>query len=127
MVDRLTYYDPRKATTQYLVRGDNFFCVDGRLEEAGLVEIIAQTCAAHTGYKTAMQPQGDGKIKIGLIGAIGKMEIHRAPCMGECVETSIGIVQEIFSVSLVEATVEIEGEVIATCEIKIFLTDIHAG
>lgn len=127
MVDRLTYYDPRKATTQYTVRGDNFFCADGRLEEAGLVEIIAQTCAAHTGYETTMQPQGDGNIKIGLIGAIRNMEIHRAPCMGECVETTVRIVQDIFSVSLVEATVEIEGEVIAACEMKIFLTDIPVG
>jgi predicted hotdog family 3-hydroxylacyl-ACP dehydratase len=126
MVDRLTYYDPRKAITLYTVREDHFLCVDGRLEEAGLLENIAQTCAARTGYETRLRPQGDGAVKIGLIGAIKHMEIRRAPRVGEQLETSITVLQDIFSVSLVEANVAIDGEIIAECEMKIFLTDINA-
>ena len=126
MVDRLTYYDPRKAITRYTVRRDHFFCLGERLEEAGLVENIAQTCAARTGYEARFRPQGDGAIRIGLIGAIKKMDIHRAPRVGEQLETTIVILQDIFSISLVEAKVEIDGEIIATCEMKIFLTDINA-
>ncbi|MDR1676552.1 MAG: pseudouridylate synthase [Tannerella sp.] len=127
MVDRLTYYDPRKAITLYTVREEHFFCAGGKLEEAGLVENIAQTCAAHTGYETRYGLQGDGAIKIGLIGAIRKMDIRRAPRTGEQLETTVVVVEDIFSVSLVEAEVAIGGEVIATCEMKIFLTEINAG
>jgi predicted hotdog family 3-hydroxylacyl-ACP dehydratase len=127
MVDRLTYYDPRKAITLYTVREGHFFCAGGKLEEAGLVENIAQTCAARTGYETKCCPLGDGAIKIGLIGAIRKMDIRRAPRVGEQLETAIVVVEDVFSTSLVEAKVEIGGEVIATCEMKIFLTEINAG
>jgi predicted hotdog family 3-hydroxylacyl-ACP dehydratase len=127
MVDRLTYYDPRKAITLYTVREGHFFCAGGKLEEAGLVENIAQTCAARTGYETRYGPQGDGAIRIGLIAAIKKMDIRRAPRVGEQLETTIVVVKDIFSVSLVEAKVEIDGETVATCEMKIFLTEINAG
>jgi predicted hotdog family 3-hydroxylacyl-ACP dehydratase len=127
MVDRLTHYDPRKAITQYAIREEHFFCAGGKFEEAGLVENIAQTCAAHTGYETKYHPQGDGTIKIGLIGAIRKMDIRRAPRVGEQLETTVVVVEDLFSISLVEAKVEIGGEVIATCEMKIFLTEINAG
>ncbi|MDR2137970.1 MAG: pseudouridylate synthase [Tannerella sp.] len=126
MVDRLTHYDPRKAITLYTVREGHFFCAGGKLAEAGLVENMAQTCAAHTGYKTRCHPQGDGVIRIGLIGAIRKMDIRRAPRVGEQLETTIVVVKEIFSFSLVEATVAIGSEVIAVCEMKIFLTEIKA-
>lgn len=127
MVDRLTYYDPRKATTLYTVREGHFFCAGGKFEEAGLVENIAQTCAARTGYKTKYDPQGDNTIKIGFIGAIKKMDIRRAPHTGEQLETTIVVVEDVFSTILVEAKVEIGGEVIATCEMKLFLTPISAG
>ncbi|MDR2765240.1 MAG: pseudouridylate synthase [Tannerella sp.] len=127
LVDRLTYYDPRKAITLYTVREGHFFCADGKLEEAGLVENIAQTGAVRTGYETKYGLQGDGVIRIGLIGAIRKMDIRRAPCVGEQLETTVVVVEDIFSISLVEAKVEIGSEVIATCEMKIFLTEINAG
>jgi predicted hotdog family 3-hydroxylacyl-ACP dehydratase len=128
MVDRLTYYDPRKATTLFTVRKENFFCSGGKLAEAGLVENIAQTCAARTGYEQKTSGgNGDNGIKIGLIGMIKKMEIFRNPLAGEQLETTIVIVEDVFSTSLVESKVEICGELIATCEMKIFLTDINAG
>lgn len=128
MVDQLTYYDLRKATTLFTVREDNFFCSGGRMEEAGLVENIAQTCAARTGYEAKTNTHGgDGNIKIGMIGMIKKMDIFRCPRVGEQLETSIEVVQDIFSTSLVTSKVEIGGEIIATCEMKIFLTNITAG
>lgn len=127
MVDELTYYDPRKAKTLLTVREDNFFCSEGRMEEAGLIENIAQTCAARTGYEAKTQrPEGDGSIKIGMIGMIKKMEIARCPRVGEVLETTIVIVEDAFSISLVESKVEINGEIIASCEMKIVLTNINA-
>ncbi|MDR3262038.1 MAG: pseudouridylate synthase [Tannerella sp.] len=127
MVDKLTYYDPRKAKTLFTVREGCFFCSGGRMEEAGLIENMAQTCAARTGYEEKTTAHGDGNIKIGLIGMIKKMEIFRNPLVGEQLETTIVVVEDIFSTSLVESKVEIGGELIATCEMKIVLTNITAG
>ena len=127
MVDALTYYDPVMAKTVFTVREDNIFCNgDGRLEEAGLIENIAQTCAARMGYEEKTEKQRNGVIKIGFIGMIKTMEIHRSPLAGEQLETTINVVENFFNTSLVETKVEAAGKTIATCEMKIFLTDIKS-
>ena len=127
MVDKLIYYDPAKAITLFTVRSDNIFCTaDGRLEEAGLLENIAQTCAARMGYQEKTEAQRSGIIKIGFIGMIKTMEFFRNPVVGEQLETTTHIVEEFFNTSLVEAKVEVAGETIAECEMKIFLTDIKS-
>jgi predicted hotdog family 3-hydroxylacyl-ACP dehydratase len=127
MVDALTYYDPVVTKTVFTVREDNIFCTcDGRMEEAGLIENIAQTCAARMGYEEKTETQRSGVIKIGFIGMIKTMEIYRNPLVGERLETTISVVENFFNTTLVETKVEVLGETIATCEMKIFLTDIKS-
>ena len=67
MVDKLTYCDPKHAKTVFLVRADNIFCHDGVMEEAGLVENIAQTCAARTGFKQRLEQ--NGQVVLSVSGA----------------------------------------------------------
>jgi predicted hotdog family 3-hydroxylacyl-ACP dehydratase len=127
MVDKLTYYDPLKVKTVFTIREDNIFCTaDGRMEEAGMIEIIAQTCAARMGYQEKTEAQRSGIIKIGFIGMIKTMEIVRNPVVGEQLETTAVIIEEFFNMTLVETKVEAAGETIATCEMKIFLTDMKS-
>jgi len=127
MVDKLIYYDPVTAKTVFTFREDNIFCTsDGRMEEAGLIEIIAQACAARTGYEEKTQAQKDGIIKIGFIGMIKKMEIFRSPVAGEQLDTTVVIAENFFNTTLVETKVEVAGETIATCEMKIYLTDMKS-
>jgi 3-hydroxymyristoyl/3-hydroxydecanoyl-(acyl carrier protein) dehydratase len=121
MVDELIHYDPVIAKSIFTIREDNIFCVNGRLEESGLIENIAQTCAARTGYKTLFEECED--IKIGYLGMIREMKIRRNPRLGEMLLTTTEIKAEIFSTTLVEAKIEVENEIIAECEMKIFLTD----
>ena len=123
MVDKLTYYDPIVTKTVFTVREDNLFCKDGKMEEAGLIENIAQSCAARMGYKEKTEPQRDGVIKIGFIGMIKKMDLLRSPLVGEVLDTTVEIKEEIFNSTLVETTVKVSDETIATCEMKIYLTD----
>lgn len=126
MVDRLTYFDPLVVKTVFTVQDGHVFCKNGRLEEAGLIENIAQTCAARTGYEVRMRLRGDGSIKIGYIGMIKQMEIFRNPLVGEQLETTVEIVEDVFSTTLVATEVKVGDEVIATCEMKIFLTDTNS-
>ena len=58
MVDKLTHFDAKSAKTIFTVYEDNMFCYDGRMEESGLVENIAQTCAARTGFKQRLEGFG---------------------------------------------------------------------
>ena len=50
MIDRMTRFDWTSNTTELTVREDNLFYEDGRLTSSGLIENIAQTCAARIGY-----------------------------------------------------------------------------
>lgn len=123
MVDKLTYYDLLKSVTVFMVREDNLFCKDGIMEEAGLIENIAQTCAAKTGYRDMTEPERDGVVKIGFIGMIKRMDIYRNPHVGEQLTTTVEILEEVFNSTLVGTKVEVGDELIATCEMKIYLTD----
>ena len=125
MVDKLTYYDQQSAKTVFTVRGDNLFCVDDVMEEAGLVENIAQTCAAHTGFKQHIRKEAcaNEKVKIGVIAMIQSLEMKRRPLVGEVLKTSMVIEDELFSITFVRSQVMIGDEIIATCRMKLFLTD----
>lgn len=123
MVDKLTHYDKTSARSSFMVREGNLFCSGGRMEEAGLIENMAQTCAARMGYRARMELQSDGMVRVGFIGAIRGITIVRVPLVGEVLTTTVEVKEEIFSTSLVEMKVEVGDEVIASGSMKIFLTD----
>lgn len=124
MVDRLLCCDDKAATTVLQVREDNLFCEGGVMAATGIIENIAQTCAARIGYQTL----SDGKaVKIGVIGAISKMSINELPKVGDTITTHIEIEEEVFGMTLVRAEVKKEGIVIAETSMKIALTDEEAG
>ena len=123
MVDKLIYYDSVITKTVFNVREDNLFCHDGIMEESGLIENIAQTCAVRMVYKEKTEPHRDGVIKIGFIGMIKSMHISRNPQVGELLETAIEIKEDVFNATLVETKVVCGDETLATCEMKIYLTD----
>jgi len=123
MVDKLTHFDWVSAKTVFTVREDNLFCKDGVMEEAGLVENIAQTCAARTGFKQRLENGDFTNIKIGVIAMIHSLEMKRCPLVGEVLETSMEIEEEFFSTTLVKSEVKTGDETIAICKMKLFLTD----
>jgi len=121
MVDKLLYCDPKTTKTSLSVREDNIFFNNGFLAEAGLIENIAQTCAARVGNEN--NNLGNNGVKIGFIGMIRNLEIIRLPKAGETLVTQVNLVEEVFQVSLVNATVCVGDEVITSCEMKISMTN----
>ena len=121
MVDKMLYTEHAITKTALTVREENIFVDNGILTEAGLIENIAQTCAARVGnYNYEM---GSSSVKIGFIGMIRNLEIIRLPKVGETLVTQVNLMEEVFQVSLVNATVSIENEIITSCEMKISITD----
>lgn len=120
MIDRLIHYDPVRTVTILEVRPDNIFADEGRLSVAGINENIAQTCAARMGYISLSS--GD-RVKIGVIGAITGFSVTRTPLVGEVLTTTIDVVQEVFNVTLVHASVKVADEMIAETDLKIALQD----
>ena len=123
MIDRLVSSDAVFSVTELEVRPDNLFVDNGRMTAAGLVENIAQTCAARIGYINLNSGEA---VKIGVIGSISNLNIARTPKVGEHLVTTIKLLEEVFQVTLVEAIVKSDDEVLAQCNMKIALTDIDS-
>ena len=117
MVDHLTDYSDTQSTCCLTVRADNVFFEKGCLTAPGLIEHIAQTCAARLGYYNCYVRKTG--VRLGFIGEVKDLNILRLPREGEMIETTIVVVQEIFDVTLVSAEVRVGAEVIATTLLKI--------
>ena len=117
MVDHLVDYSETQTTCELTIRKDNVFCENGEFAAAGLIEHIAQTCAARLGYYNKYVLKVG--VRLGFIGEVKDLEIVRLPREGETLSTTIVVMQEIFDVTLVNAEVRVGTEVIATTRLKI--------
>ncbi|MGN6439245.1 MAG: 3-hydroxyacyl-ACP dehydratase [Agriterribacter sp.] len=122
MVDELVAAGETTGVTRFEVRQDNIFVQDGYLTEPALIENIAQTAAAHTGYvfKEKNEP-----VPVGFIGAVQNLEIKKLPAVGDQIETEITIKNQVFDVTLISGKITSKEEEIAKCDMKIFLQPKH--
>ena len=121
MIDRLMHFSVNSVTTSHNIKKDNIFVNQDTLSASGLLENIAQTCAARIGYINkyilckAIQP--------GVIGAIRNTEINSLPKVGDSIITEVVIKEEAFGMSLAEAIIKRGEQVLATTEIKIAIKE----
>lgn len=121
MVDKLVYFDEKTTTTSFLVREDNLFVENGRLNACALAENIAQTCAARLGYVNKyILKRG---IQIGFIGAVKDMKVIDTSVVGDVLTTTIHVLEQIMGLTLVTAVIRIGDRVVTTAEMKIALAD----
>lgn len=121
MISALELCDEQGATTSFEVASDNIFVQNGLLGEPALVENIAQTCAARIGYICKQQNK---EVPIGFIGAVQQLNINKLPNVGDILKTSVTIKNQIFNATIVEGSIEVDGEPVASCEMRIFIADI---
>ena len=117
MVGSLIQIDEKSFATETVVKAENIFVDDGRLSASGLIENIAQTCAARIGFVNKyILKKG---IQIGFIGAVRNLEVVKLPKVGQTITTKVEVVEEVFGMTLANATVTCEGETLVTTEMKI--------
>ena len=124
MVDYVEHCDMVDAVTKFTIQPDNIFLDDGLLSPSGIIESIAQSCAARMGCINRMRNES---IKIGYIGDIRNCAIHRQPRLGEELTIHVHILEDVFHLTLAEVTMRAGEEVLATALIKIALTDMEAS
>ena len=117
MIGRLTYFDETRTVSETKIAADNIFVDDGRFSASGLIENVAQTCAARIGFVNKYI-QGNG-ITIGVIGAVRKLVINSLPAAGQTITTSVETISEVFGMTLAKTTVTCDGEELLSTEIKI--------
>lgn len=118
MVDRLLHCDPVVTQTELTVREDNIMVDDGLMSACGLIENIAQTCAARMGY---INLSNGKEVRVGVIGALRDMEIHSLPKVGDKIETRIEVSDEVFGMTLAQAESRCGDTLLASGTIKIAL------
>ncbi len=125
MVGRLVHYDEVVTRTETVVEEGNLFVEDGCFSASGLIENIAQTCAARIGYiNKYILKRG---VEIGYIGAIRGLNIERLPLVGERICTEIEVVEDVFGMTLVNACVVCGEETVARAEMKVVVRRMEGG
>ncbi len=123
MVGKLIHFDKETAATATEIADDNIFTDSGVFTAAGLVENVAQTCAARIGYVNKFVLKRG--IQLGFIGSIRNFKIVRLPKVGETLITTITTEAEVFGMTLVNAVVKSRENVIAEAEMKIALSEVN--
>ena len=120
MIDMLTHYDPIVTCSSFTIKESSCFVEDDLLLPPGLVENIAQTCAARIGY---INLQNNQEVKLGVIGSVQNLKVETLPKVGQTLTTKIEVTDTVFNVTIVKATISSEEQVNAQCVMKIAIIE----
>lgn len=120
MVDKFYGIEENISISGLTILSDNIFCDGNEFQECGIIEHIAQSAALRMGYIFKSQ---DNDIPIGFIGSVNKFNLHLTPEVGDEIKTYITILQEVFNITLINAVTKRSDEIVASCQMKIFLQE----
>lgn len=124
MVGSMVHFAMDSSTTRTLIREDNLFVEDGFFSPCGMMENIAQTCAARIGFYNRYILGKD--VQVGYIGAIRDYEIMGRIPVGSTITTTVDVIEEVFGMTLAMATVQCNGTTIATGQVKLAVSNREA-
>ena len=120
MVSELVFANDKEAQTRFYIEDNNVLCENGKLDESGLIENIAQTAAAMTGFNAI---KNGAEVKKGFIGSVDKLIITKLPQTQEFIDTKVVILNTVMNVHIIKGTITQKDLPIAECEMKIFLEE----
>lgn len=123
MVGTLTSFEMTTSTTETEIKEENIFVDNGTFSASGLMENIAQTCAARIGFYNKYILKKD--VQVGFIGAIRNYVVNELPKVGSTIITKVDILEEVFGMTLANAEVRCGNRVLATAEIKLSIRSIE--
>ncbi|MBL6446530.1 hypothetical protein JMN32_09430 [Fulvivirga sp. 29W222] len=119
MVSSLHSHGEKSVVSGLKVSNDNLLVNEGQLQEAGLVENMAQTAALFAGIQAHLSRK---EAPVGFIASVKGLKIHKLPLVGDNINTSVEIVNEVMNMQIAMARVYDESEnTIAECELRIFI------
>jgi 3-hydroxyacyl-[acyl-carrier-protein] dehydratase len=116
MIDALIAADEKSARGKLHILETNLFNDNGVLTEPGLIEFIAQTAAAYTGFKNKTT---NHEVSEGYIGAIKNLVIHELPKVNSFIQSEIVVENEIVGYTIIAGRVYQEDRLLAECEMRI--------
>lgn len=125
VVHGLVKHAETTSVSVFQVEANHLFVRDGKLLASGLMENIAQTAALRSGYHFAQQAKDKTEKKqppIGFIGALKNFVFTSLPTVGSELKTTVTVAHEVMGMQVVEAQVHVDEKMVASCEMKIFLS-----
>jgi predicted hotdog family 3-hydroxylacyl-ACP dehydratase len=118
MVHELVMVSEDTAVSKFFVEPDNIFVENNLLTEAGLIENIGQTAAAHSGYLHHSQ---DLPAPRGFMAAVKNLIVYDLPVIHSGLETKVVITNRVFDIVIVRGVVHQGQKELCRCEMKILL------
>jgi predicted hotdog family 3-hydroxylacyl-ACP dehydratase len=118
MIDQLFDAGEKSARGRLTIKESNLFSHNGKLQEAGLIEFIAQTAAAYTGYLSLSRNQ---LVRRGFIGSVKNLVIHSLPGINTEIQSEIIVDNELLGYTIITGRVFQNDKVLAECEMRILL------
>jgi len=119
MIDNLIEVSENRFESDFFIKDDNVLVRSGYFEESGLIENIAQTCAAGFGY---LDRDKQGEPRIGFIGSVSKLELFELPLAESTIRTIVTPTHQLGNIFLVKGENYFNGRKLLECEIKIVVT-----
>ena len=116
LIDVLISASPEIFESEFFVDADHLLVENGFFQESGLMENIAQTCAAGFGF---LDRENTAAPKTGFIGAITKAEVYALPAIGSTITTTVTTLHQLGNIFLVKGLNSAEGRKLLECEMKI--------
>jgi 3-hydroxyacyl-[acyl-carrier-protein] dehydratase len=120
MVDSLVSVTAERFESEFEVADDNVLVANGAFSESGLLENIAQTCAAGFGYLDSKQ---GGQPKIGYIGAMSRVDVHALPPLATRIRTVVVPTHQLGNIVMISGKNYLDGQLLLECEMKIVITE----
>lgn len=120
MIDNLVSATRERFDSDFTVAGDNVLVKEGFFQETGLIEHIAQTCAASFGY---LDKEEGGEPKVGFIGAVSKVLVTELPPVGATIRTVVTPLHQLGNIYLVKGESFLDGRILLGCELKIVVSE----
>jgi len=120
MVGSVISNSSSSIVTEFTADSDNIFSEDGEFIEAGLIENIAQSAAAMEG---CIAKENNQTVRLGFIGSVKSLKIYRNAQIGEKLITSVEVINQVIGVNIIKGEVRSNDELLAECEMNIFLQE----
>lgn len=120
MIGNLLHVSKEVFESDFFIDESNILLKDDFFQESGLIENIAQTCAASFGYLDRVENEYP---RIGFIGAISRLIIHELPPVNSKINTIVTPTHQLGNIFMVLGRNFLDGRMLMECEMKIVISE----
>ncbi|MES2761672.1 MAG: 3-hydroxyacyl-ACP dehydratase [Bacteroidota bacterium] len=120
LISRIYKCDETSVITGFDIVDEHLLTQNGILTESGIIENMAQTAASMAGYEAVVK---QSQPRVGFIANIKNLTIHYLPKSGNEILTEVSTKTQVMNVSIIEAKSFCNDQLVASCEMKIFLQE----